>query len=203
MENNFLFKIYYEDMSKRFLQCRSIHAMAVIFMWMYALQFISNFKENWMMLLMILPISIAILFFTIFKKEILLEINNNRIFRIVEIGILFMGSLRFLNNNEFFPFALYFVFALFLIFILYMELRIFNQPKIDFHSQDIKISLPLHDKKILWNEIQNIHYKNNFLSIEMKDNSILQYRAEPQFSYLKFPDFLEFCKIQIAQSSLL
>ena len=184
-------------MHKRFMQCRSMHIMSAIFMCIYSLRFLKNINEDWLMLLMILPISFAILFFSLFKKEILINQQNNRTFRIVEIGFLFMAGLHFLNINDYFPMFLFFMISFILIFILYMEQRIFNEMYIQISNDKIIVPTPTYDKKINWSELQQIQIKNEHLSFYYKNSHINQYRVILNLNTEEIENFLSFCKNQI------
>ncbi|HMN32170.1 MAG TPA: hypothetical protein PKA54_02220 [Chitinophagaceae bacterium] len=200
MPEHFQFRVLYPDMHKRFMQCRSMHIMASIFISIYALRFLEDIQENWLMLLMILPISVAILFFTIFKKEILISPQNNRTFRIIEIGFLFMGGLHFLNTNQYFPMILFFTISFFLMYILYMELRIFSEMYIQLSSDFIVIPTPTQDKKIKWNQLHQIQIKNEHISFFFKSNEINQYRIVLNMNSEELLAFQTFCKNQIDKS---
>lgn len=194
MLDHFYFRLLFPNIAKRVAQCRSLHIMAGILMIIYSLQFLKDFRENWMQLLAILPPALIIIFLAVFKKGMIADNNNNRIFRILEIGILFMGSMGYMKTDQLFPAILFGVFALFLLFILYLENRLFSSQYIDVTKMGVSISLPTHDRKIGWNDVRNIIVRDEYFTVETAGNEIWQYRVFNSLTTDEYEQFLTFCK---------
>jgi len=196
MLEHFYFRLIQPNLSKRIIQCRSLHIMSGILMIIYALQFLVDFRENWMLLLALLPPAMLIIILAIFKKKMITELNNNRVFRILEVGFLFMGCLHYLKTNQFFPASLFGFFASFLLYILYIENRLFSFQYIDVTKDGVAIAMPTHTKKIPWTQIAHIVVKDDYFTIEMRDQQISQYRIHNSLTDEEYFQFVQYCSKQ-------
>ncbi len=194
MLDHFYFRLLFPNIEKRVAQCRSLHMMAAILMIVYSLQFVKDFQENWMQVLAILPPALIIIFLAVFKKGMIADNNNNRIFRILEVGILFMGCMGYIKTDQIFPAILFGAFALFLLFILYLENRLFTSQYIDVTKIGVSISLPTHDRKISWNDVKNIVVRDDYFTLQTAGDAIWQYRVFNSLTPDEYEQFLIFCK---------
>jgi hypothetical protein len=194
MHKHFYFKLVKEDRSKRMLQSRAMHVMAAFFMLFYGLQYISILPINWTQIIALLPASIAVIAVVIFKRKILEDANTNRVFRILELGFLTMGCLHFLQHDNIISTVLYVVVTLFIGLILWMENRIFHDQFIDFVEKEVMVELPLYNKKIAWKNITQVTLKNHYLSLELPNNKLLQYRVKDTMTAEERIEFTRFCE---------
>jgi len=194
MHDQFHIKLKNERLPKYLMQSRSLHIMACILLIIYILPFAVEFSENWMMLLGILLPAITILILTLFKRKLVNDVNNNRIFRILEAGFLMMGSMHYLQTDKNLPALLYGMSAFFVLFLLWMESRILQDQYILFDKSQIEVELPLSTKKYGWDELQAVMIKNDFLTLSYKDNTIQQLKIQPNFNENEEGDFLFFCQ---------
>lgn len=198
MLEHFYFRLVYEDLEKKYIQCRSIHIMAAILMLIYALLFIENYEENWMQIVMLSPPALVIMFLAIFKKRLITDSQNNRIFRILESGILIMASLRYLQSNQYPPAIFFGLFALFLLYILFMEHRLFSPQFIDVTAFGVSIALPTHNKKIEWFDIKNIVVKGQYFTLETTTKKVWQYKIANSLTADEFSQFLTYISRRIS-----
>lgn len=194
MPEHFYFRIEHTNLHKRMHQCRALHIMAGIMMLIYSLTFFSQEKVQWITIIAIIPPALLVLFLAIFKKNLITDINNNRIFRILEAGILLMGSMGYLKHDQVFPAILFGVVALLLVYVLYLESRLFSHQYIDITAAGITIALPTHDKKASWQEVRNIVVRDRYLTVETTSEKIWQYPIFNSLTPEEFEAFLLFCE---------
>jgi hypothetical protein len=202
MHNTFYFQLVKEDLPKRVMQCRAMHIMASLFLILYAIQFVPSFQLHWMEMLAILPAAIFIGWKAISQKTFFLEVHYNRLFRILEAGFIFMGSMHFLQENKNSIALLFASVSAFLLFLLWMESRIFSQQYIDFTETGIEIALPLQTKKIPWKLIQNVLLKNGFVSLVLPNNTILQYKVIVDMQEEELKDFYAYCNGKLLREKI-
>lgn len=200
MLRHFYFRLLPPQLGKRYAQCRSIHIMAGILMFIYALFFVENFSQNWMQFLAMAPPAIVIIVLAIFKKNLIVDSQNNRVFRILEAGILLMAAIGFLQKNQMAPSILYGLFAVFLLLILYIENRMFSSQYIDVTESGVSVALPTHDKKMEWDRIRNIVVKGNYFTLEEKEGVIRQYPIVNSLTEDEFVQFNYFCDNYLRRS---
>lgn len=199
MPEHFYFRLVHRDIEKRMIQCRALHIMAAIMMVIYSLQFLPQIRDNWIQVLAIFPPAILIIVFAVFKKKIITDSGNNRIFRILEAGILLMGSMAYLKTSQFFPAILFAFVAFFLVYVLYIESRLFTKQFIDVTKAGVSVALPTHNKKTGWSDIRNIVVKNDYFTLETQTNQIRQYPVFNSLTDEESVQFLHFCDLQLKQ----
>jgi low affinity Fe/Cu permease len=82
MHKQFHIKLQHDKLPRYLKQSRAMHIMACILLIIYALPYLADFSDNWMMLLGISLPAITILAVTLFRNKLVRDINNNRVFRI-------------------------------------------------------------------------------------------------------------------------
>ncbi|MBU3675966.1 MAG: hypothetical protein FGM54_02125 [Chitinophagaceae bacterium] len=197
MLNVFQFEIVRDDLRLRYMQSRAIHAMAALFMLLYAMQYLIN-SPSWLYKLMLFPPPIILLLLIIFKRNMFEDLGNLRMFRILEIGILCMGALHFLQKNNEPISALYTLVAGIVGLIFYMETRLFMPQFILFNQAGILIPGIWRTHKIAWNEIEGVVLKSPHLTILKPSGRFWQWRIEPRFQPDFQADFMAFCQKQQA-----
>lgn len=198
MPDHFYFRLLHPDIAIKSKQCRALHIMAGIMMFIYGLQFITDYAHSYMELFALMPPAIIIIFLGIFHKTIFTDIQSNRIFRILESGVLVMGGLHFFQRDLYFPAALYLFFAALLLYILFIEGRLFSPQYIDITQSGIKISLPTHTRLFTWAAISNITVKDDWLTIETQAGTFIQYMVNNSLTPEEFQQFLDFSKQKLA-----
>ncbi len=168
--------------------------MACILLIIYALPYAGDIAENWMLLFGIMSPAVTILILTLFKRKLVNDSNNNRIFRILEGGFLMMGCMHYLQINMNLPAILYGMSALFILFLLWMESRILQDQYILFTTSQIEVEWPLKTTRFSWKDLQAVMIKNEFLTLSYKDSTIQQLKIQPDFNENEEGDFLFFCQ---------
>lgn len=200
MLNHYYLRLVPTDIPKKHRQILTIHLMSAILIFTFSIYFFLFQKNDWMTLLLTIPVSITIFIFSLFRKKILLQFSNHLIFRVLESAILFMAFLFFFKNNMWTPATLFFIFSLLVVLFLYIEKRILQAQYVDIFTDKISIALPTHNKHIYWKEIQEIILKGDYISIVKNNDIILQYPIVNAFTQEEHEDFKNFCLKQIAQN---
>ena len=197
MHKQFHIKLQHDTLPRYLTQSRAMHIMACILLIIYALPYLADFSDNWMMLLGISLPAITILAVTLFKSKLVRDINNNRVFRILEGGFLLMGSMHYLQADKVLPAIFFGMAALFILFLLWMEGRILQDQYIVFEDSHIEVELPLATRIYAWSELQSVMIRDEFLTLSYKDATIQQLKIQPEFIENEEGDFLFFCQDRI------
>lgn len=188
------FRIVHEDMPRRRLQARSLHVMVSFFMLFYGLQYLMEPDINWLQLIALVPPSLLIMVLVMFKRRLFDDPGNNRIFRILEMGFLLMGSMHFLQRGADWTALLYVVLCAMVFLLLRMETRIFQHQYIDFFESGALLELPLRDRKLTWHEVSSVTLKNHYLTFHRKEKGNVQFRVHDQDLPFSIADFMAFCE---------
>jgi hypothetical protein len=197
MHKQFHIKLQHDKLPRYLKQSRAMHIMACILLIIYALPYLADFSDNWMMLLGISLPAITILAVTLFRNKLVRDINNNRVFRILEGGFLLMGSMHYLQADKVLPAIVFGMAALFILFLLWMEGRILQDQYIVFEDSHIEVELPLATRTYAWSELQAVMIRDEFLTLSYKDTTIQQLKIQPEFIENEEGDFLFFCQDRI------
>lgn len=163
---------------KRTNQCAAMHAMAALFLLIYALQYIATWKEDWMYMFTLAPLSVYILIKAFFRKKFFRDPHTNRSFRILEIGFLFMGGMHFLQNHHAFGGVLYVALTTILLMLLYVEMRILQEQYVVLKEDKLVVETLLRDRTYNRKEIKHILVKNGYLTIQFSDDRFSQYKLK-------------------------
>jgi hypothetical protein len=193
---DFFYLLINENVRKYASQRISMHIMAGLFLVFYGLQYLPTYNENWMYLVGILPVSILVILLSIFKKVLFLDINNNRIFRILETGFLMMACMHFLQTNQHIAAVLYGLVSLLILYLLSFESRMLQEQYIIFNKDKIQIELPIFTKNIKWSALKNVVQKNDFLTFEFKNDTFAQYKIKHGYDDVKLIEFEEYITSQ-------
>ena len=195
MLNVFQFQIVREDLRLRYMQSRAIHVMAALFMLLYALQYLQA-TPSWLYPAMLFPPPILIILLVIFKRTLFEDLSQLRMFRILEIGILCMGALHFLQNNNEVVSGLFTAIAAIVGIIFYMETRLFIPQFVFFNQDGIWVPGLWRTKKITWPEVEQVALKSPHLTLLMPSGRYWQWRIESPLHPDFQSDFLLFCEKQ-------
>lgn len=194
---DFFFLLINEKAQKYASQRIAMHIMAGLFLIFYALQYLPTYQENWMYLISILPISLLVIFFSIFKKIIFLDVNHNRVFRILEIGFLLMACMHFIQTDQNISAILYGFISILMLYLLSVESRMMQEQYAIFNADKIQIELPIFTKNIKWNDLKNVVSKNDYLTFEFKNETFAQYKVKHGYDELKLVEFENYIAKQI------
>lgn len=195
MLNVFQFKIVRDDLRLRYMQSRAIHVMAALFMLLYALQYLKT-TPSWLYPAMLFPPPIIVILLVIFKRTMFEDLGNLRMFRILEIGILCMGALHFLQKNNEAISGLFTCIAAIVGLIFYMETRLFIPQFVFFNQEGIWVPGLWRTQKLTWANVDQVALKSPYLTVLMPSGRYWQWRIEPNLNPDFQSDFLLFCEKQ-------
>jgi hypothetical protein len=168
--------------------------MAALFMLLYALQYL-NEEASWLYIMMLFPPPITIIALVIFKRALFEELANLRMFRILEMGFLVMGSMHFLQQNNS-MLALLFLLVAFLIgLIFYMESRLFSAQYIVFHKSHIEVPTLWRTRHIAWHTVNQVVIRRPYLTILFPNERYMQWPIADTNNEAGFDEqFVTFCE---------
>lgn len=198
MANPYWFRIVRNDLRLRYMQSRALHVMAALFMLLYALQY-RNGEASWLYLMMLFPPPITIIALVLFKRRLFEELANLRMFRILELGFLVMGSMHFLQKNNEMLALLFLLVASLIGLIFYMETRLFSAQYIVFHKSHIEVPTLWRTRHIAWHTINKVVIRRPYLTILFPNERYMQWAIadaenEPSFDE-QFVTFCEECQL--------
>lgn len=119
---------------------------------------------------------------------------NHRFFRLLEAAMFIYASVFFYGLNLVFPSLLQAITGAGILILSFAEKNIFEPTQI--RISEIGIELPHNFKKniIAWSSISNMIIKNDFISIDTKNNQFLQYEISEMLTDEKIDAINAFCR---------
>lgn len=190
--------IYFEPFIKQKKAARLLHLLTGFLMMANAW---GDFKQPTPKLLFVV-IQIAgsllsILFALSGKRGIPVTKNSNGIFRIMETGVLLFAARYFITEMNLQLMGMLQVLgAIGLLFLFFTERKLFASSFVKIDDKGIATPGNLKDRIINWAQIENMLVKNDFISINTKQNHFIQYETAEVLSELQIDEINEFCREQ-------
>lgn len=192
MHEPFHFKIFREDLGKRYTQSRAMHIMAGIILLVYGIPFF--WSGDWTMILGYTLPALMVISVSLFKKKNLEVPQFNQVFRILEIGFLFIAAENYANEHHPLIASFFIVAAVFIVFILWLEHRLFNPQYIVFEEKEILVPGSFKDKKYEYQDLAQIVLREPFLTFQFKNQEFSQLKIHQSYNEFDIQRFEVFCQ---------
>jgi hypothetical protein len=189
----YTFDIVIENLHKRYTQLQALHIMAGLLVLVYGLRGFSDLPKTSMQLYTGLPIAIAILVISIFRKHFLMSIERNQLFRVIEAAFITMAALHFFKYGFTITGIGFIATAIFLLFMLMIENQVLGGFKIVVSDNGVTRNTGLQKKTIPWSEIQNVMVRDGILTVDLKNNYLMQSKIAARMSFAEIEEFNEWC----------
>ncbi len=191
--------IFFEPFNKQKTAARLLHLLAAFLMIANAWGDYKQPTPN--LLFVIIQVAGAILVMLFAFPGIKLFSKNastNALFRLVEAGILFHAAWYFYRMNMSFMSLLQLIAAIGLIFLFFTERKIFAPCFIMIDEKGIHTPNNFGTRIIEWKDVENMMIKNDFISINTKQNQFIQYETGVVLSELEMDEMNAFSRDQFA-----
>lgn len=121
-----------------------------------------------------LAASIVLILLTVFQKTWLREGKNNLLFRIIEMVLLATSSVLFFMNGWNMPALLFGLMGAVVVFAILRERRTAESGRVSIDDAGIIVSTAARTRKLAWNEVESVLLRFSILTIECKDNRLIQ-----------------------------
>ncbi|WP_160712725.1 hypothetical protein [Chitinophaga solisilvae] len=151
-----------------------MHGLTGILFLFNAIGIYKNPQPNWVLTGFFLLTGFACLAFPFMMRKLKKFSEVNSIVRLLEAFICLSGSLYFLSHLQPVTGLLLFLVGLGLAYIGWAEYRIFQPVFLKMDTTGITVPSTFSKKLIGWNELNNVILRNDLLTIDFKNNKILQ-----------------------------
>jgi hypothetical protein len=141
---------------------------------------------------------LAILFAFAGKKMFVNHGFANSMFRLAEAAILFYASSYFFGMNLSMMGMLQIVAGIGLLLLFFTERKIFTDCFVRIEDKGVYTPNNLKDRLIEWKDVDNMLIKNDFVSINTKQNQFIQYETGVMLSELQMDEMNAFCRSKFA-----
>jgi hypothetical protein len=119
---------------------------------------------------------------------------SHNLFRTVEIVCLLYAAYYFSNDlhNSIISF-LTFLGACGLIYLVFSEQKIFKKQFVRMDEKEIQLPVGEGRKKIAWNQIDNLRIRNDYISINTKQNRFIQFETDHIYNEARLDEMNAWC----------
>lgn len=119
---------------------------------------------------------------------------NHRFFRLLEAAMFIYASVFFYGLNLVFPSLLQAITGAGILILSFTEKNIFEPTQIRISENGIELPHNFKKNIIAWSSISNMIIKNDFISIDTKNNQFLQYEISEMLTDEKIDAINAFCR---------
>lgn len=131
-------------------------------------------QPNWLLAIFFLAMGLGCIAFPFIMKRFKKFSEANSIARLVEAFICLTSCLYFLSHKNPLTGLFLLLVGICLAYVGWMEYKIFQPSFIRFDTTGITLPTTFSTKLVGWNELNNVILRNDLLTIDYKNNKILQ-----------------------------
>ncbi len=192
--------IYYEPFAKQKKAARLLHLLSAFLMIANAWGCFKQPTPNlFFIVVQIAGAILTIVFAFSGKSGFSVSKSINGLFRLIEAALLFFAAWYFFNTmNLHLMGMLQMVGAVGLLLLFFTEQKLFAACFVNIDERGITTPGNFKNRTMPWADIDNMLVKNDFISINTKQNYFLQYRTAEVLSELQMDEMNAFCRQHFA-----
>lgn len=152
---------------------------------------------NWLIALLFTLIGLASIIFPFVMRRVRKFSEANSVLRMLQAFTMMSGCLYFLSHMQPIVGATLFLAALGVAYIGYAEYRILQPAYAEFDTSGISLPRVFGTRRIGWNEMNNVILRNDLLTLDFKNNKILQLEVLDDISTTKAAEMNKFFQTRI------
>ncbi len=139
-------------------------------------------KPNWAMGLLFIAMGTASLAFPFMLRKLRKLSETNSILRLLQVFTLLSGSLFFLSHMQPIIGGTLFLAGLGVAYTGYAEYRIMQPSFAEINTSGIALPTVFGQKRHGWNEMNNVILRNDLLTLDFRNNKVLQLEVLDEYS---------------------
>ncbi|NLR58484.1 hypothetical protein HGH93_10260 [Chitinophaga polysaccharea] len=167
-------RILHPNTSSRIRLLPIMHGLTGILFLFNAIGVYRSPQPNWFLVFFFLVVGIACIGFPFMMKKFKKFTEANTVARMIEAFICFTGSLYFLSHLYPVTALLLFAVGSCMAYVGWMEYKIFQPSYVTMDNTGITLPTLFSKRLVGWNELNNVILRNDLLTIDYKNNRILQ-----------------------------
>lgn len=167
-------RILHPNTSSRIRLLPVMHGLTGILFLINAIGVYRSPQPNWFMVVFFVVVGLMAIAFPFTMKRFKQFSEANTVARMIEALICFTGSLYFLSHLQPLTSLLLFLTGSGLAYVGWMEHKIFQPSYVKMDTTGITLPTTFSKRLVGWNELNNVILRNDLLTIDFKNNKILQ-----------------------------
>ncbi|GAA0547546.1 hypothetical protein [Chitinophaga japonensis] len=175
-----------------------MHGMAGLLFLFNAIGIYNSRQPGWGMILYFLAVGLASLLFPFIMRRFSNFSGANSLMRIVQVFVCFSACLYFLAHMKPLIGILQLLVGLGMAYIGWVEYNILKPVYVLMDITGITLPATFSSRTVAWNQLNNVVLRNDLLTIDFKNNKILQLEVLDDIPGIKEDEINGFCRSRLA-----
>lgn len=151
-------------------------------------------QPNWGMVVFFMVVGLLSVLFPFLIRRMRNFSGANSMMRLLQVFVCFSGCLYFLSHVQPFIGVLQLLIGLGLAYIGWVEHNIFKPVYINMDITGITIPTTFSARVVAWNQLNNVILRNDLLTVDFKNNKVLQLEILDNIPGIKEDEINGFCR---------
>ncbi|MFM2388380.1 MAG: hypothetical protein RL660_3137 [Bacteroidota bacterium] len=191
------FDVVIENKERRIKQTRALHFMAAALLLTVGLVGFMNLPKDAILLYLGFPAGIIVLLAVIFFKQWLENIQSVKLLRLLEASCLAVAAVVMFRSNHYLSAGLFALSSLLLMLTLVVEMQLHIGVRVMVDEKGVTRLVGNRTKFIPWKEVENVMLNGKILTVDMKDNYIMQSKTSTVLDAEDTAKFNDYCKVRM------
>jgi hypothetical protein len=175
-----------------------MHGIAGLLFLFNAIGIYNSRQVNWAMVAFFLATGLLSILFPFFMRRMRNFSGANSLMRLLQVFVCFSGSLYFLSHMQPLIGLLQLLVGLGLAYIGWVEHTIFRPVYVLLDIAGITVPTTFSGRVVAWNQLNNVILRNDLLTVDFRNNKILQLEVLDNIPGIKEDEINGFCRSRLA-----
>jgi hypothetical protein len=191
------FDIAIENKARRVRQAIGVHIMAALLLCCYGLAALSTLPQVQLQLFTALPLGLGIFYLVFFKKQLLMQSQVTKNIRLVEAAFVSMAAVAYFKQQHYLVAIFFALSAILLLVTLVAEQQLYKGYRVVIDDKGITRLVGSANKFIAWHEVDNVVINHNILTVDLKNNYLMQSKFTNYFTEADIEKFNSYCQVYL------
>ena len=175
-----------------------MHGMAGLLFLFNAIGIYNSDKPNWWMVTFFMVVGLLSVLFPFLMRRARNFSGANSMMRLLQVFVCCSGCLYFLSHMQPFIGVLQLLIGAGLAYIGWVEHNIFKPVYIHMDITGITLPTTFSSRVVAWNQLNNVILRNDLLTVDFKNNKVLQLEVLDNIPDIKEDEINGFCRSRLA-----
>jgi hypothetical protein len=195
------FDIAIENIERRIKQGKALHFMAACMLLAVAAVGFTKLPQSAIYIYAGLPVGLLVMLLMIFKQAWLVQIKHIKWLRVLEATSIGACAALLFTNKQYVPAVLFIITSVLLLFTLAIETQLHLGVRVMVDEKGVTRIIGNRTRIITWEDISNVIVNANILTVDMKNNYIMQSKFTNPFDKGDEQKFNDYCQVYLMMNA--